>query len=339
MLALITGATGFLGSHVLRQWLAASHSARLLYRSPSKLRLINDLPCEAVQGDLDDAALLEAACAGCDVVFHIAAKADYWRDSDREALWRINVEGTRNVLTAAQNAGIPRVVFTSSASAIGIRPGLELADEDTPFNLRPQQFYYAYTKRESEAVVAEFVADGMDVVTLNPTVIIGPGDLNAISGSFVIETARWQWLVPNSSGGVAVIDVRDVARAHVAAVEKGRTGERYILNAANLSYNDFFGMIARACGVRPPLLHTPDWLLTPTARFIEALRRLGINTPLDANQVRLGGRHVYFDGGKAARELYAPQINIETSLRETYQWYAQHGYIKRNWLTRLIGLF
>ena len=241
MLALITGATGFLGSHVLRQWLADSHTARVLYRSPSKLRLIEDLPFEAVQGDLGDAALLEAASDGCDVVFHVAAKADYWKDSDRESLWRINVDGTRNVLAAAQNAGVARVVFTSSASAIGIRPGFGLADEDSSFNLRPQQFYYAFTKHQAEAVVAEFVAGGLDVVTLNPTVIIGPGDLNAISGSFVIETARWQWLVPNSSGGVAVIDVRDVARAHLAAVEKGRPGERYILNAANLSYSDFFG--------------------------------------------------------------------------------------------------
>ena len=337
MLALITGATGFLGSHVLRQWLAAGHAARALYRSSSRLGLLDDLQFEAVQGDLHDAALLEAACAGCDVVFHVAAKADYWKDSDRQALWRINVDGTRNVLTAAQKAGVSRVIFTSSASAIGIRPGLQLADEDAPFNLRPQQFYYAYTKRQAEAVAAEYVAGDLDVVTLNPTVIIGPGDLNAISGSFVIETARWQWLVPGSSGGLAIIDVRDVARAHVAAVEKGRSGERYIVNAANLPYGDFFRLIARACAVRPPLLNTPDWLLEPTARFIEAMRRLGISTPMDADQVRLGGKHVYFDGGKAARELCVPQINIETSLRETYQWYAQNGYIKGNWLTRLIG--
>lgn len=337
MLALITGATGFLGSHVLRQWLAGSHAARALYRSPSKLRALDDLQFEAVQGDLDDAAILEAACAGCDVIFHVAAKADYWRDADREALWRINVDGTRNVLAAAQRAGVSRVVFTSSASAIGIRPSLELADEDTAFNLRPQQFYYAYTKHQAEAVVAEFAADGLDVVTLNPTVIIGPGDLNAISGSFVIETARWQWLVPGSSGGVAVIDVRDVARAHVTAVEKGRPGERYILNAANLTYSEFFRLIARACEVRPPLLNMPDRLLEPTARFIEAMRHFGISTPMDADQVRLGDKHVYFDGGKAERELCAPQIDIESSLRETYLWYAQNGYIRRNWLTRLIG--
>ena len=214
------------------------------------------------------------ACADCDVVFHVAAKADYWKDDDRDALWRINVDGTRNLLTAARSAGVARVIFTSSASTIGIRPGAEPADESDAFNLPPERFWYAWSKVKAEEIVAEFVADGMDIVTLNPTVIIGPGDLNAISGSFVIEAARWQWLTPLSSGGLAVIDVRDVARAQLKAVERGRNGERYILNTANLSYRQWFGLIAIACGVRAPAFFVPDWLLEPTARFIELLRRL-----------------------------------------------------------------
>ena len=337
MLALITGATGFVGSHVLRQWLAGGNSARALYRSKSKLDALAGLDFEAAPGELDDAAALREACAGCDIVFHVAAKADYWKDSDRAALWRINVEGTRNLLAAAQAAGVRRVVFTSSASAIGMRPGREVSDESDAFNLRPEQFYYAYTKHEAEKVAAEFAAGGLDVVTLNPVVVIGPGDLNAISGSFVLAAARWQWLMPCSGGGLALIDARDVARAHVAAADRGRSGERYILTAANMTYRDFFGAIAAACGVRPPLFSTPNWLLEPTARSIEALRALGIQTPVDANQARLGGQFVYFDGGKAARELCAPQIDIESSLRETYQWYEREGYIKRDWLTRLIG--
>ena len=339
MKALITGATGFVGSHVLRQWLAAGHGARVLYRSRTKLDALAGLSFDAAQGDLDDVDKLERACAGCDAVFHVAAKADYWKDSDREMLWRVNVDGMRNLLEAARRAGVSRVIFTSSASAIGIRPGREIADESQPFNHQPQQFYYAYTKHKAEQIVAEFAVDGLDVVTLNPTVIVGPGDLNAISGSFVILAARWQWLLPVTSGGVAVIDVRDVARAHIAAVDKGRPGERYILNAANLTYRDFFGMIARACGVRAPMLKTPDALLEPTARIIEAVRKLGIQTPADANQARLGGSYAWFDGGKAARELCRPQVEIDASLRETYEWYSENGYIKRGWLSRLIGVF
>ncbi len=337
MKALVTGATGFVGSHLTRMFIERGGRARVLYRSEKKLRILDGLEVEAIAGDLDDINLLEAACADCDVVFHVAAKADYWKDDDRDALWRINVDGTRNLLTAAKSAGVRRFIFTSSASTIGIRPGDEPADESDAFNLAPDRFWYAWTKLKAEEVVAEFVAGGMDIVTLNPTVIIGPGDLNAISGSFILETARWQWLAPMSSGGLAVIDARDVARAHLNAVERGRSGERYILNTVNLTYRQWFQMIAQVCGVRAPAFAMPDRLLEPTARVIELLRALGIQTPMDANQTRLGGAHVYFDGGKARRVLFAPRIDIETSLRDAFDWYEQNGYIKRDWLTRLIG--
>ncbi|MCY4064245.1 MAG: NAD-dependent epimerase/dehydratase family protein [Chloroflexi bacterium] len=338
MKALVTGATGFVGSHLTRLLIERGCSVRALYRSEKKFSALGDLDYEAIAGDLDDIAILEAACADCDVVFHVAAKADYWKDDDRDALWRINVHGTRNLLTAARSAGVGRVIFTSSASTIGICPGDAPADESVAFNLPPERFWYAFSKVKAEEIVAEFVADGMDIVTLNPTVIIGPGDLNAISGSFVIETARWQWLTPLSSGGLAVIDVRDVARAHVNAVERGRSGERYILNSANLSYREWFGLIAAACGVRAPAFFMPDWLLEPTARCIELLRALGFQTPMDANQTRLGSAHVYFDGAKAQREIFTPSIDIETSLKDTFDWYERNGYIKRDLLTRLIGL-
>ena len=338
MQTLVTGATGFVGSHLTRQLLDAGHDVRALYRSSGKLAILDGLPVEPILGDLDDVESLKRACDGCDVVFHVAAKADYWKDDDRDALWRINVDGTLNVLDAAKSASVRRVVFTSSASTIGIRADGQPADETRAFNLPPERFWYAWTKAQAEAIAAEFAADGQDVVTLNPTVVIGPGDLNAISGSFIIETARYRWATPVSSGALAVIDARDVARAHVIAMQRGRSGERYILNAANLSYRQWYDMIAAACDVRAPMLLTPDWLLEPTARLIKTLRRLGIQTPMDENQVRLGGSRVVFDGEKANRELCAPQIDIATSLRDTWQWYAERGYIKQNLLTRLIAL-
>ena len=337
MKTLVTGATGFLGSHLVRRLIEAGHSVRILYRSARKLAVLDGMAFESVQANLDDAEALKGACDGCQVVFHVAAKADYWKDDDKDALWRINVEGTRNVLKAAQSAAVKRVIFTSSASAVGIRPGAELADESEPFNLPPQRFWYAWSKVKAEEAVAEFAADGLDVVTLNPTVIIGPGDLNAISGTFIIETARYQWAVPMSAGGLAVIDVRDVAQAHVNAINCGRSGERYILNTANYSYQEWFRMIAGAIGVRPPIFSMPNRMLEPAARFIEFWRWLGLQTPMDANQTRLGGTCVYFDGSKAYGELFTPQIDIETSLKETWRWYAEKGYIKHNLLTRWIG--
>ena len=338
MKAFVTGATGFLGSHLVRALNEAGHHTRALYRSERKLGILDSLDFEAVAGDLSDVALLAEACADCDVVFHAAAKADYWKDDDRDALWRVNVDGTRNLLTAARAAQVGRVIFTSSASTIGIRPGVDLADESDAFNLPPERFYYAYTKQAAEKLAAEFAAGGLNVVILNPTVIVGPGDLNAISGSFILETARWQWLTPMSSGGLAVIDARDVARAHLSAVEHGRSGERYILNTANLPYREWFRLIAGACGARPPIFATPDWLLEPTARLIKLLRALGVQTPMDADQTRLGSAHVYFDASKARREFGAPQVDIQTSLRDTFAWYEQNGYIRRDLLSRLIGL-
>ena len=337
MQALVTGGTGFVGSHLVRLLAEQGHKVRVLYRSSQKLSVLNGLDYQGVQGDLDDLKILKAACEGCDVVFHVAAKADYWKDDDKDLMFQINVEGTRNVLAAAQSAGVKRVIVTSSASTIGFREDGGAADESQAFSLPPERFWYAYSKVKAEEVVAEFVANGLDVVILNPTVIIGPGDLNAISGTFIIEMLRFQWLTPMSSGGLAAIDVRDVAQAHLNAVEKGRTGERYLLNTANHPYTEWFKMIAEACDVRPPIFTSPDWMLEPTARLIELLRRLGIQTPMDANQTRLGGTNAYFDGSKAHAELFTPQIDLKTSLRETAQWYAENGYIKQNLFTRLIG--
>ena len=339
MRVFVTGATGFVGSHVARKLAEAGHDLRVLYRTEKKLAILEGLNYEGVAGDLDDLELLRRACDDCEIVFHVAAKADYWKDDDKDALGRINVAGTRNVLKAAQAAGVRRVVFTSSAATVGIRAGSALSDESDRFNLSPERYLYAYSKVKAEQIVAEFVASGLDVVILNPTVVIGPGDLNAISGTFVIETARYQWAVPISSGGLAVIDVRDVAQAHVNAIDRGCNGERYILNTANYPYSEWFAMIAVACGARKPMFHTPDFMLEPIAHVIETLRRLGIETPMDADQTRLGGTFVYFDGSKAHRELFTPEIDIETSLKDTWQWYVERGYIKHNLLTRLIGLF
>lgn len=338
MNVLVTGGTGFVGSHLVRLLVDDGHDVRVLYRSANKLAVLNGQDITPVEGDLDDLDALKDACDGVDIVYHVAAKADYWKDDHKDLLYCINVEGTRNVLTAAKEAGVGRVIFTSSASAVGFRKDGRASDETEPFNMKPERFWYAYSKVKAEEVVAEFVADGLDVVILNPTVVIGPGDLNAISGTFIIETARFQWAVPMSSGGLAVIDVRDVAQAHVNAMTRGRTGERYILNTANYPYTVWFEMIANACEVRAPLFSSPDWMLEPTARFIEFLRSSGIQTPMDANQTRLGGTNVFFDGRKAYTELFTPKHDIATSLRETYLWYRDNGYIQHNPLTQLIGV-
>jgi len=324
--ALVTGGTGFVGSHLVRALNEAGHGARVLHRSSSKLDALNGLLYESALGDILNEAALREACKNCDWVFHVAAVADYWR-ADASKMIEANVEGTRRVLIAARAAGVKRVVFTSSAAAIGLRADGKPSDENEAFNMPAQQFPYAYSKVLAEQVVQEAVAAGQDVVTVNPVVVMGPGDLNMISGSFIVQVKRFGRLVPVPSGGIAVIDVRDVARMHLAAAERGRTGQRYILNTANYTQREWLNMIADVVGVGRPVIPAPAFVLPIAATVIDILRRLGIQTPIDSNQTRLGARNIYFDGSKGWAELCKPQIEMRQSLQDTYDWYGENGYL------------
>jgi dihydroflavonol-4-reductase len=324
--ALVTGGTGFVGSHIVRALNEAGHDARVLHRSSSRLDALEGMAFESALGDILDADSLQTACAGCDWVFHVAAVADYWR-ADVSRLMKANVEGTRLVLENARAAGVRRVIFTSSAAAVGLRADGQPADETVPFNLPPERFPYGYSKVLAEQVVQEVVAAGQDVVIVNPVIVMGPGDLNMISGSYITQVKRFGPLVPVTSGAISVIDVRDVARMELAAAERGRSGERYILGAANYGHREWLALIAEVVGVRRPFIPTPDWILPPAAAGIDLARRSGISTPVDSNQVRLGGRSITFDFSKAWVELCSPQVDMCQSVRDTYEWYKAHGYI------------
>jgi dihydroflavonol-4-reductase len=326
MKALVTGGTGFVGSHLVRLLNAHGHTARVLHRKSSKMTALDGTHYESALGDVTELDALQRACEGVDWVFHVAAVADYWR-ADVGRMFEVNVEGTRKVLQAAHANGVKRVVFTSSAAAIGFlddRP----SDESVPFNLSPQHFPYGYSKVQAEGVVQEAVQRGQDIVTLNPVVIMGPGDLNLISGTFMIQMKRYGALTPSTHGGVAVIDVRDVARYHLLAAEKGVTGERYVLTTANYRYSEWFAMIGKVIGVRPPLITVPNFLLPPMANLIDLARKIGIPTPIDANQVRLGAKNVFFDGAKAWQAFGKPQVDMHQSLLDTYVWYRDNGYLR-----------
>jgi len=324
--ALVTGGTGFVGSHVARALVEAGHQVRILHRASSKLNALEGLIYESAFGDVTDQPALRAACEGCDWVFHVAAVADYWR-ADGNHLMHVNVDGTRYVLQAAKEAGVKRVVFTSSAAAIGRRNDGQPASESVRFNQSPANFPYAYSKALAEEFVLEAVEQGQDIVTVNPVVVMGPGDLNKISGEFVLAIAKWGALVPVTAGGVAVTDVRDIARWHVAAAEHGRTGERYILGTENVAYSYWFMLIADTVGKSRPGFHVPSSLLPITADIIGLLRRLGINVPVDSTQTRMAGQNIFFEFDKAWSELGKPRVDMKTSLRDTYNWYHEHGFI------------
>jgi len=322
---LVTGGTGFVGAWVARLLHEQGHTVRVLHRPSSKREALAGVAYESALGDVTDPDSLARACQGCDWVFHVAAVADYWR-ADAAYLQRVNVDGTRHVLQAAQAAGVRRVVFTSSAAAVGFHQERPSTEAD-PFNLPPQRFPYGHSKWLAEQLVAGYVAAGLDVVTVNPVVILGPGDLNQISGSFIIQTKRYGLLTPITSGGLSLIDVRDVAALHIAAAERGRTGQRYILMRENMDYRALFGLIAQAVQVRAPRFAIPNPLLPPIARLIDLLRRAGLQTPIDANQVRLGGQRVYFDGSKAHAELGQARIPMPQSITESAAWYKTHNML------------
>lgn len=327
MRAFVTGGTGFVGANLVAELNERGIAARVLHRPSSSLAALEGLHFESVHGDiLDEPAQLAQAMTDCTWIFHVAAVADYWRQG-RDWLYRVNVEGTRRVLAAAQLAGVRRLVFTSSQAALGAPPRNRQLTEESHFNQPPRRFPYAHSKVLAEEAVQEAVAAGLDAVIVNPTIILGPRDLNFISGSLIIEAARGL-LRFTAPGGANFIAVEDVAAGHLAAAERGRTGERYILGAHNLPYREAISAICEVVGRRPPLFQIRSWMLPPASMAVAGARRvLGNRIPLDANQVRLMDATLYADSSKALRELGLPQTPFTTAVQRAYNWYRDNGYL------------
>lgn len=286
---------------------------------------LDGLAVQRVVGDVLDPASLQSAMQGVEWVFHAAARAAHWREG--KALVETTVVGTRNVLAAAQAAGVRRVVFTSSLAALGVpKPG-ELLDENHQFNYPPGRWPYGYAKylAEQEALAAE--ANGLDCVIINPASVFGPGDLNLISGALVIELARRR--VPaTTGGGMNVVHVADVVTGHLAGASRGRSGQRYIIGGENLPHSEIVRRIAAEVGVRPPRFQLPApavRLVATTVDFISPLVRL----PYNGDFFRLSNYRFYCDTSKARRELGLPEPLPSTqAIREAVAWYREHGYLQ-----------
>ncbi|MEJ2011027.1 MAG: NAD-dependent epimerase/dehydratase family protein [Anaerolineales bacterium] len=323
-LALVTGGTGFIGSAVCRRLLAEGIDVRVLHRSQSPLTALAGLPVERHQGDILEPATLGPALAGARWLFHAAAQSDYWRHP--EHVIEVAAAGTRNVLLAAAEAGVERAVLTSSSSALGVPDQDELLDEIHEFNLPPHRFPYGYAKRQAEKAALEINRRGLEVVIVNPSIVLGPGDLNRISGSLVIATARGQsflWV----DGGINIIHIDDVAEGHLAALRSGRDGERYLLAGENLTWRQVFNQLADTTGRLKPWLHLPAALVPPTAAAIDLLSRL-LPLPLTGNQLRMSRHYLWYDTRKSAEELnFHASKGFQQAAKETYAWYQEHGFL------------
>ncbi len=325
-IVLVTGANGFLGSNLVAALANRGAAVRALHRSTSDLRALAGLRYEDAVGDVLDETSLRAAMAGCDLVFHVAAVADYWR-TPVERLYRVNVEGTRNVVRAAVAAGVRRVVLTSSVASLGVPPRGELLNERSQFNLPPEHFPYGHSKAEAEQVARTEAGDALELIIVNPAVILGPRDLHFISGSIIKEV--YQHRVPICPpGGTNYISVNSVVAGELAAAEKGRPGQRYILGGVNLSHVKAFLTVARLLHVPFTCRHVPGWTLPLLARLVDLYNWLGLGPRLvDGNQVRLSGQEIYVDTSLARHELGLPPTDFEATIIATFRWYRQEGLL------------
>ena len=328
--AFVTGATGFVGAHVTRALRARGVAVTCLVRGSSSRRTLEGLSVDLALGDVNDLDSLRRGLDGADVVFHCAADYRLYVPS-AEGMFQTNVEGTRNVLRAAAEAGIGRVVHTSSVGALGLEPSGRPACETTPVRLADMKVAYKRSKYLAERVVEEWVGRGLGVVVVNPSTPVGELDVKpTATGRMIVDYLDGR-MGAYVATGLNLIDVRDVAEGHVLAAERGRTGERYILGHRNLSLKEIFDVLAGITGVPAPRLRVPHWVPFVASVVDTSFARLRGRTPrLPLDAVKLSRHHMYFDAGKAVRELGLPQSPVEAALARAVAWFRENGYAGRS---------
>ncbi len=331
MLAFVTGATGFVGSHVARELAAGGARLRLLARVSSPTKLIEGFNAEIVTGDLRDASSYAGALRGCDAAFHVAADYRLWtRDAaDRLDMYRSNVEGTRGFIEAARQAGIRRIVYCSSVATMGFLGGGRLADENSPVSLADMIGDYKRSKFLGEQVALEAGRSGGDVVVVNPTTPVGEQDIKPTpTGRIILDFLRRKFPAYVDTG-LNLVDVREVARGHLLALEKGTPGERYILGGENLTLKQILDKLAAITGLPAPRLRLPyavalaagagDTLVT--GKILHREPRVS----LDA--VRMGRKKMWASSERAERELGFNLVPVDGALRRAVEWFRSNGYV------------
>jgi dihydroflavonol-4-reductase len=312
---LVTGGTGFLGSHLVKALAERGDELRLLVRESSRLDAVSGIEFETALGDVMDQESLEGAMQGVRRVFHVAGIPSM-RPSDRERVFDVNVSGTRHVLEAAERAGVERVVHTSSIAAIGPAERGQTADETQRFTGGRLGITYINSKHEAELEARRYAERGVPVVIANPTFVLGPDDPVGTSNRLVRRFLERQ--IPTYvEGALNIVDVRDVAAGHLLVDEKGKVGERYILGGRNFTLDRLFADLARISGVRPPPLRVPGQI---ALTGVEIASRVGIPIPTTGDEVRSGLEWWTYTSAKAERELGYSARPHEETLEDTVRW-------------------
>ncbi len=325
---LVTGATGFVGSAVARTLLARGHALRLLARPNGDRRNVDGLDAELVEGDLTDPASMRRALEGCGALFHVAADYRLWVP-DPEAMMRANVEGTRALMIAAQEAGVERIVYCSSVAALGLVGDGTVANELTPVHEDKIVGVYKLSKYRAEQAVLSLVRDRrLPAVIVNPSTPIGPRDIKPTPTGAMIRDAAAGRMPAYVDSGLNLVHVDDVAEGHALAFERGEIGERYILGGEDRSLKDLFGLVSDIAGVKAPRIELPRQLLYPVAVASEILaRRAGIEPRVTRDTLAMSKKKMFFSSDKAKQALgYAPRPARE-AVRDAVNWFRANGMI------------
>ncbi|HEY6970283.1 MAG TPA: hopanoid-associated sugar epimerase [Candidatus Angelobacter sp.] len=329
MKAFVTGATGFVGSHVAQLLSAQGADLRLLVRSSSRTENIADLKAERVVGDLRDPDFLKYAMQGCEFVFHVAADYRLWV-RDPEEMYRCNVEGTRSLIRAAQESGIRRVIYTSSVATMGFTSTGHIADENSPVTLQDMVGHYKRSKFMAEEIALEAGRQGGSVVIVNPTTPVGEQDLKPTpTGRIIVDFLKRKFPAYVDTG-LNLVDVKEVARGHLFAMEKARPGQRYILGGENLTLKQILDKLSALTGLPSPRLRVPHAVALGFAAldqfFTGTILRKEPRATIDA--VRMGRKKMFASSAKAERELGYQVVAVEEALRRAINWFQSHGYVE-----------
>lgn len=327
MTTLVTGATGFVGSHVARQLVNAGQSVRALVRPGSNLEALAGLQVEYFEGDLRDASSLERAMQGMRRVFHVAADYRLWTPRPEE-IYQNNVEGTRKLLGAAQRAGVERIVYTSTVATIAVPRHGALPNEDTHASLDEMIGHYKRSKFLAEEVAIEAAASGAPVVIVNPTAPVGPWDWKPTpTGRIILDFLKGK-MPAYVDTGLNVAAVEDIAAGHLLAAEKGCIGERYILGGRNMTLKQILDALSAITGRRAPRIRLPHAVALAAGYADQLFSRLAGREPqIPVEGVKMSRHRMFVESDKAARELGYKPTSVEAALERAVRWYEQHGYL------------
>jgi len=324
---LVTGGSGFIGSAVVRALVAAGARVRALVRPESDTRNLAGLPVETRLGDLLDSAALQRALDGCEALFHVAADYRLWVPQP-ERMYQVNVDGTRALMQAALRQRLRRIVYTSSVAVLGLHDDGRVADETTPSNLEDMIGPYKRSKFLAEAEVRRMVSEmDLPAVIVNPSTPVGPRDIKPTpTGRMIVEAASGH-MPAYVDTGLNLVHVDDVAMGHLAAFERGRAGDRYILGGENLTLGEMLDMIAGITGHRKPLMQAPRAAIYPIAVAAEAVARVTGREPfVTVDALRMARKKMFFSSAKAVRELGYSTRPVREALLDAVTWFREAGY-------------